>query len=108
VGPAALLWEAWERYGLPLALTEAHSGSSQEEEQLRWLQKLWDAAEEARRRGADVRAVTVWALLGLYDWDSLVTREQGHYEAGVFDVRAPEPRPTALAGLVRSFTAAEV
>jgi dTDP-4-dehydrorhamnose reductase len=108
VGPAALLWEAWERYGLPLAVTEAHSGSSQEEEQLRWLQGLWDAAEEVRHRGADVRAVTVWALLGLYDWDSLVTREQGHYEAGVFDVRAAEPRPTALAELVRSFTAAGV
>jgi dTDP-4-dehydrorhamnose reductase len=108
VGPAALLWEAWDRYGLPLAVTEAHNGSSQEEEQLRWLRELWDAAEDARRRGADVRAVTVWALLGLFDWDSLVTREQGHYESGAFDVRAAEPRPTAIAGLVRSLAAGEV
>jgi dTDP-4-dehydrorhamnose reductase len=101
VGPAQLLWEAWERYRLPLAVTEAHIGSAREE-QLRWLQELWDAAEAVRRRGADVRAVTVWALLGLFDWDSLVTREQGHYEAGVFDLRADEPRPTALAAMARA------
>ncbi|HEU4587102.1 MAG TPA: family 1 glycosylhydrolase [Gemmatimonadales bacterium] len=104
VGPAALLREAWERFGLPIAITEVHNGSNQED-QLRWLQELSDAAEAARRRGADVRAVTVWALLGLFDWDSLVTREQGHYEPGVFDIRGGTPRPTALAGMVRSLAA---
>jgi dTDP-4-dehydrorhamnose reductase len=55
----------------------------------------------ARARGVDVRAITAWALLGSYDWDSLVTRSNGHYEPGAFDLRAPVPRPTALATAIR-------
>jgi dTDP-4-dehydrorhamnose reductase len=31
------------------------------------------------------------------DWNSLLTRRNGFYEAGPYDVRAPEPRRTALA-----------
>ena len=95
-----LLHEAWERYHLPVAVTEVHNGSSRDE-QLRWLKEAWDAARRLRARGVDVRAVTAWALLGSYDWDSLLTRRGGSYEPGVFDVRAPRPRPTALARLLR-------
>jgi dTDP-4-dehydrorhamnose reductase len=62
---------------------------------------VWDAAEGLAARGVDVRAVTVWALLGSFDWDSLLTRETGRYEAGAFDLRAPRPRPTALAAMAR-------
>ncbi len=99
-GPQRLLAEAWDRYRLPLAATEVHNGSTREE-QLRWLLEMWDAARALRAVGADVRAVTAWALLGLYDWDSLLTQQAGHYEPGVFDLRGPRPRPTALARLVR-------
>ena len=81
-----LALEAWRRYGLPLAATEVHLGCTREE-QLRWLKEIWDAALRLRARGADVRAVTAWALLGSYDWDSLLTRRRGHYETGAFDVR---------------------
>ncbi len=99
-GPEALLREAWERYRLPVAVTEAHNGSTREE-QLRWLDEVWRAAEGARAVGADVRAVTVWSLLGAYDWHTLVTRDEGVYEPGVFDLRAPTPRPTAVARMTR-------
>jgi dTDP-4-dehydrorhamnose reductase len=99
-GPRALLAEAWGRYGLPLAVTEAHLGCTREE-QLRWLVEVWDAASSLRREGVDVRAVTAWSLLGAFDWDSLVTRGAGHYEPGVFDLRGGAPRPTALARLLR-------
>ncbi len=99
-GPYHLLREAWERYRLPVAFTEVHNGCTREE-QLRWLNELWSAAERLRSEGADVRAVTAWSLLGAYDWDSLVTEMRGHYESGVFDLRAPEPRATALASLMR-------
>jgi dTDP-4-dehydrorhamnose reductase len=104
VGHEAHLLEAWHRYQRPLALTEVHLGCTREE-QMRWLRDAWRGATAARARGADVRAVTAWAMLGSFDWDSLVTREAGVYEPGVFDVRAPSPRPTALAPLVRALAA---
>jgi dTDP-4-dehydrorhamnose reductase len=100
-GPRALLVEAWERYGIPIAVTEAHLGCTREQ-QLRWLGEVWHAAHGARDDGADIRAVTAWATLGTHDWSSLVTRLDGDYEPGLFDVRAPAPRPTALAGMVRA------
>jgi dTDP-4-dehydrorhamnose reductase len=100
-GPRALLVEAWERYGMAIAVTEAHLGCTREQ-QVRWLAEVWEAALDARALGADVRAVTAWAALGTYDWSSLVTRTGGHYEPGLFDVRAPAPRPTALAHVARA------
>ena len=103
-GPRALLGEAWERYGLPLAVTEVHLGCTREE-QLRWLVEVWRAACSLRSEGADVRAVTAWALLGSCGWDSLSTCAGGHYETGVFDLRAPRPRPTALTRALRDVAA---
>lgn len=100
-GCGGLLHEAWERYRAPLAVTEAHLACTREE-QLRWVAGIWRDGVALRRSGVDLRAVTLWSLLGSYDWDSLLTSDRGHYESGVFDLRAPAPRPTALAGLARS------
>lgn len=96
LGPAARLREVWERYRTPIAVTEVHHGSTRDE-QLRWLREVWRAARTVRQEGADIRAVTVWALFGTVDWNALLTREDRIYEPGAFDIRAPEPRPTALA-----------
>jgi dTDP-4-dehydrorhamnose reductase len=101
-----LLLEVWERYGLPIAVTEAHIHAGRED-QLRWLAEIWDASQAARAQGADVRAVTAWALLGSFDWDSLVTRQAGHYESGAFDIRGGTPRPTAVAGLMQQIAAGQ-
>jgi dTDP-4-dehydrorhamnose reductase len=98
IGP--LLQEAWDRYGLPLAVTEAHIDATRED-QMRWLLEIWEAAKAARRNGADVRAVTVWALLGSYDWNCLVTVCRGYYEPGPLDARSKPPRPTAVARLMQ-------
>ncbi|NYE64139.1 dTDP-4-dehydrorhamnose reductase [Duganella sp. 1224] len=98
IGP--LLEEAWHRYGLPLAVTEAHL-DARREDQLRWLAEIWHAAGQARQRGVDVRAVTAWSLLGAYDWNCLVTDCRGYYESGAYDLRGPAPRPTALATLMQ-------
>lgn len=95
-GLEGALDEAWARYGLPLAVTEAHNGCTREE-QVRWLREAWETAERLRGRGVDVRAVTAWALLGTYDWNSLLTRHIGHYEVGAFDIRTDPPRPTGIA-----------
>ncbi len=100
-GPERLLCEAWVRYGRPIAITECHLACTREQ-QMRWLHEVWTAAVSARTRGADVRAVTAWAAFGSYDWASLLTRDDGRYEPGVFDVRgAAAPRATALAAMLR-------
>ena len=97
-GFEARLRETHARYRLPLAITEVHLGCTREE-QLRWLAEAWAAARRLADEGLDLRAVTVWSAFGACDWDSLLTRRQGHYEPGLWDVRGPSPRPTALARL---------
>jgi dTDP-4-dehydrorhamnose reductase len=101
------LMEAWERYHLPIAVTEVHLGCTREE-QCRWLLEMWHAAHQARSGGADVRAVTVWSLLGAYDWSSLLTRSENHYESGAFDLRGGLPRATAVARLAKHLAAGEM
>ena len=103
-GLEALLLECWERYKRPIAVTECHNGCTREE-QLRWFAEVWRAAEKARLRGAEVVAITAWALLGSFDWNSLVTQKNDHYEPGVYDIRSSPPRPTALANVVHKLAA---
>jgi len=95
-----LLDECWARYGRPIALTEVHAACTRED-QLRWFAGGWQAALDARTRGIDVRAVTMWSLFGAFDWNSLVVRDDHVYEVGAFDVRSTPPRSTALATLAR-------
>ena len=102
-GLALALEDAWERYHLPVAVTECHLGCTREE-QLRWLGEAWATVRQAHADGMDVRALTAWSLLGAYDWDSLLTNARGRYECGVFDVRSGTPRPTAAAGLLKALS----
>jgi dTDP-4-dehydrorhamnose reductase len=99
-GFEARLREASDRYALPLAITEVHMGCTRDE-QLRWLQEAWRSAEKLRLEGVDVRAVTAWATFGTVDWNTLVMRDAGHYEAGLWDVSGGTPRKTALATLAQ-------
>jgi dTDP-4-dehydrorhamnose reductase len=103
-GPKNLLMELWQRYQTPIAITEAHLGCTADE-QLRWFMGIWNAAEEARSEGAHIQAVTIWSVLGSFDWNSLVTRDEDYYEPGVFDVYDGEPRETLLGKMVREITA---
>ncbi len=100
VGHRAHLLDAWRRYQLPVAITEVHLSCTREE-QARWMVEAWREAHAARDAGARVEAVTAWALLGSYDWDSLVMESRGHYEPGAFDVRSTPPRPTRTATTIR-------
>lgn len=106
VGIAGVLRETAVRYGLPVAVTEAHLGCTREE-QMRWLTEIAESAQDLWREGLDVRAVTAWSLLGAFNWNVLVTHDAGHYEPGVFDLRAPQPRATALARVVRTLASGE-
>ncbi len=96
LGPGPRLRETWQRYRIPIAVTEVHHGCTREE-QVRWFHEVWSAAEKERRRGADIRAVTMWAMFGAVDWRSLLTRRDGTYDVGAFDTRSETPRPTLVA-----------
>lgn len=101
LGPHARLRETWERYRLPMAVTEAHHGCSRDD-QLRWLMEVWHAAQRLRSQGVDLRAVTVWSMLGAQDWNTLLTQNNGFYEPGAFDVRSTPPRMTVLGQAAQS------
>ncbi len=99
LGFRARLKEVHARTGLTLAITEAHAACTREE-QVRWLCEAWGAAEASRGDGVPVVAVTSWALFGSVDWNSLLTRADGHYESGAFCLRDGAPRRTAVAEAV--------
>lgn len=99
-GLRGALEEAWDRYRIPLAVTEVHNGCSREE-QLRWFLEAWTAATALRERGVDVRAITAWALYGSSGWNTLLTAP-GIYEAGAFDTRGGYSRPTAMGRLLQA------
>ncbi|HYJ31539.1 MAG TPA: family 1 glycosylhydrolase [Allosphingosinicella sp.] len=96
IGLAPRLREAWERYGIPMAITEVHHGCTRDE-QLRWFAEVWKTAGALRGEGVDLRAVTLWSAFGNVDWRSLLTERRGIYDCGAFDVRGGTPRPTAVA-----------
>ncbi|RYY37115.1 MAG: NAD-dependent epimerase/dehydratase family protein, partial [Sphingomonadales bacterium] len=104
-GLGGALREAWQRYGIPLAVTEVHNGSTREE-QMRWMLGAWQTAERLRDEGVDVRAVTSWALLGSKGWNTLLT-SPGLYEPGAYDVSGGKPRATALVPLLQNLSGME-
>ena len=104
LGVKKLLMQAWKRYHLPIVITEAHLGDCVDE-QKRWLGEVWQQAEAAIREGADVQAVTAWALLGLYDWHCLLTRREDLHEPGAFSLHSGRPEATGLADMLRQLAA---
>jgi len=104
-GLRGVLLEAWNRYRLPIAVTEVHNGCTREE-QMRWMRDAWAAALELRQDGIDIRAVTSWSLLGSWGWDTLLTGP-GSYEPGIYDVSSGKPEPTAMVGLLRALVEGE-
>jgi dTDP-4-dehydrorhamnose reductase len=107
LGIGTILEEAWTRYRRPIVVTECHNGCTREE-QARWFDETWRTAQAVRDLGADIRAVTVWALLGAYDWDTLLTNHSGRYETGVFDLSIDgTPRPTAMVPLLKALARGE-
>ncbi|MEA3017482.1 MAG: dTDP-4-dehydrorhamnose reductase [Sphingomonadales bacterium] len=100
IGPR--LREAWERYRIPIAITEVHHGCTRDE-QLRWFAEVWKTAGALRAEGVDLRAVTMWSTFGNVDWRSLLTERRGTYDCGAYDVRGAAPRPTAIAKAAQAY-----
>jgi dTDP-4-dehydrorhamnose reductase len=95
-----LVKEAWNRYKLPIAITEVHLNCYREQ-QVKWLHEIWNSSCRLTvENKIPVKAVTAWSLFGAYGWDKLLTEPKGNYEPGAFDLRAPSPRRTAIAHLI--------
>ncbi|RYE33240.1 MAG: NAD-dependent epimerase/dehydratase family protein [Sphingobacteriaceae bacterium] len=99
-GPYLLIKEAWQRFNLPIAITECHIHCTREE-QMRWFNELWQTLNQLKTEGVDIRALTAWALLGTFGWNELVTKPRGVYESGVFNLKSGQPRPTAIAVMMQ-------
>lgn len=100
-GIQVLLQECWNRYQLPMAVTEVHIGCDPDN-QIRWFAEIRTVCTALMREGVDIRALTAWSLLGCFGWDTLLTRHGGTYEPGVFDVRSGTAEPTPLAHYLRA------
>ncbi len=102
-GIANVLQEAWARYGIAVAVTETHLGGDSDD-QIRWLNETWEGAHQAALAGVDVRAVTIWALFGSWNWSNLCTRDMGVYEPGPFNLSSGRPEVTPLASAIEDIT----
>ncbi len=100
-GLKVLLTEAWQRFGLPVAVTECHLHCTKEE-QIRWVHDCWKNLHELKEEGIPVQALTVWALTGAYGWDKLLTDKRMNYEPGVFAVRNGQLHTGALYKFIKS------
>lgn len=107
IGLKPLLSEAWSRFGLPMALTECHLTCTREQ-QLRWLQQQWEVVRALNEAEIPVIALTVWALVGGYDWDTLVTEKHDHYDSGVFIIEDKQTKKTALTAAVQVICNGEI
>lgn len=98
-GIEMLLKEYWDRYQLPMAITEVHIHCD-DDSQIRWFWHVWNACWKLMQQGVDIRAITSWALLGSFGWNKLLTESDGIYEAGVFNVSSGKPIMTTLGKFV--------
>jgi dTDP-4-dehydrorhamnose reductase len=100
-GPKILLKECWDRYQIPLAVTEIHIHGSPDE-QIAWFTYIRNACLQLCEEGVDIRATTAWALFGSFGWSSLLTNCPGEYERGVYDVRTGQLVPTAYTRFIKA------
>ena len=100
-GIKLLLKECWQRYKIPIAVTEVHINCDFDN-QIRWFGEIRDTCTDLIQQGIDIRAVTAWALDGSYGWNNLLTHVPGDYESGVFDLSSGTPIPTPLADYLKT------
>lgn len=100
-GLKVLLKEAWQRYKIPIAITENHLSCTREE-QMRWFKENWEDCCHLKEQEVNIIAITVWSLLGAFDWNSLLTSTNNYYESGAFDIGSNKIRKTALGKMVQS------
>lgn len=99
-GPEVLLKELWQRFHLPIAITEAHLNCTPDE-QMRWFKYIWDSCNAVKDE-VDIVAVTAWSLLGAFGWDKLLTVPNGNYECGIFCIENGQLKKTPMVALIKA------
>jgi dTDP-4-dehydrorhamnose reductase len=102
-GLKILLKECWDRYKIPIAITEVHINGNTDD-QIRWFKEVWDIARSLHDEGVEIPAITAWALLGSFGWNQLLTVPGGHYESGVFSLVDNVPVSTELAEFIKKLS----
>ncbi|MEW6158996.1 MAG: glycosyltransferase, partial [Verrucomicrobiota bacterium] len=93
----------WERYRIPLMVTET-SFTGSEKERRHWLEFTVQGVRQLRAAGVPVIGYTWWPLLDHLDWDGAMLHQVGHiHPVGIYAlVRRENGRldrvPTALRG----------
>ncbi len=99
-GLEVLIKEVWVHYKLPIVLTEVHMSNINEEERISWVLYVWNICSKLKSEGVEVSAITIWALLGSYGWDNLLTAGKGTYEEGIFKIEDNLLIPKELAFVI--------
>jgi dTDP-4-dehydrorhamnose reductase len=102
-GLEILLEECWDRYQIPIAVTECHI-NGHADDQIRWFKEFWDACVRLRAKGVDIRAVTTWSMLGSFNWNNLLTSSDGIYEWGAFSLQDGIPEETELSNFLKALS----
>lgn len=100
-GFEVLTKELWDRYKIPIAITEAHLHCTREE-QVKWFMDIYNSACRLVKEGVAIKAVTAWSILGSYGWNRLLMSDEMEYERGAFDVSSGKRRPTAIAKAIKA------
>jgi dTDP-4-dehydrorhamnose reductase len=104
-----LLQRAYDRLGVPFALSEVHVLGN-ERERARWMLHRYDDALAARDAGVPLVAFGAWAAFGMVDWVSLLCRNDAVCEDGIYTCAGPgaPPEPTLVAHVVAELAAGRV
>ena len=102
-GLEVLLKELWDRYEIPVVISEVHLNGTTAD-QIRWFKHVWNAVTRLKAEGVQIPAITAWALLGSFGWNTLLTIPNGHYEHGAFMLRDGEVIATELASFIKDIS----
>jgi beta-glucosidase len=99
-GYAILARQYYERYRLPVMLTETNKTNAQEGPD--WLHHQWACVQELRRVAIPVMGFTWYSLLDQVDWDTALREDNGRENpVGLYDLnRKPQPVRDAYKNLI--------
>lgn len=100
----------FERYGKPLFIAESSHGGSDAEREA-WLDYNLNEIKNLRAQGLPLVGYTWWPLFDHIDWNTLLTRLEGHIcPAGLYHLQPGvlDRQPTAAAKIFRSLAEKEL